>query len=265
MYREGFQGTLQMHRFGCDFYRPPRSNVRLLPKWLSNMQPHVTQWLRALPKPAGIFAPSPDYAATLLNICRNEDIAVPERIAVLSAVDDPPLCNVFTPPLSCVDLPAERIVYEAAAMLARSMAGRQAPEHTVWIPASHVVVRQSSDLVAIEDADMARAVRFIREHACRGIGVPEVVAQMGLSRRMLELKFQQYLGRTPKEEILKIRLERAQLLLSQSDMSIESIARKSGFPSFKHFASLFRREVGVTPRAFRKTNRIHRETPAKGP
>ena len=124
--------------------------------------------------------------------------------------------------------------------------------------------RQSADLVAIDDADVARAVRFIRERACQGIGVPEVVAHTGLSRRMLELKFQQYLGRTPKDEILKIKLDRAQLLLSQSDMPIETIARKSGFPSFRHFASLFRRELGVTPRAFRRTHRIHHEIPAQG-
>ena len=201
----------------------------------------------------------PDYAATLLNLCRSEDIAVPEQIAVISGVDDPSLCNVFTPPLSCVHLPAERVGYEAAAMLAKMMAGEKVPKHTVWIPASHVVVRQSSDLVAIEDAEAASAVRFIRQRACQGIRVPDVVVALGLSRRVLERKFQQYLGRTPKDEILKIKLDRAKLLLSQSDMAIETIASKCGFPSFKHLATLFRREVGVTPRAFRKTNRMLRE------
>ena len=190
-------------------------------------------------------------------------IAVPEEIAVVGAVDDPAICNVFTPPLSCVDLPAERIGYEAAAMLGRWMAGEKPPRHTLWMAATHVVQRQSTDLVAIEDADVAQAVRFIRERACQGLRVPQVVLHTGLSRRLLELKFQQYLGRTPKEEILKIQLQRAKLLLSQSDMSIESVAEKSGFPSFRHFASLFRREVDATPRAFRRTHRIIREAERK--
>jgi LacI family transcriptional regulator len=140
-------------------------------------------------------------------------------------------------------------------MLGRAMAGESPPQRTLWVPASHVVARQSTDLVAIDDADVARAVRFIREHACQGIGVPEVVVHSGLSRRLLAQKFQQYLHRTPKEEILKVKLDRAQLLLGHSDMSIETIARKSGFPSFEHFVSLFRRKLGVTPRAFRKTDR----------
>jgi len=259
MYAHGFQATLEMYRCTCDVYRPPRSNVRLLPKWRSAMQPQVAKWLKSLPKPVGIFAPSPDYAATLLNVCRSEGIAVPEQIAVISGVDDPPLCNVFTPTLSSADVPAERVGYEAAAMLAGIMAGGKPAEHTVWIPASHVVVRQSSDLVAIDDAEVAGAVRFIRQQACQGIRVPDVLQEVGVSRRVLERKFQKFLGHTPKEEILKFKLDRAKLLLSHSEMSIEVIARKSGFPSFKHLATVFRREVGVTPRTFRKTNRIRRE------
>ena len=92
--------------------------------------------------------------------------------------------------------------------------------------------------------NLARAVRFIRQHACEGIGVPEVVADAGLSRRLLEQKFQHYLNRTPKDEILKVKLDRAELLLGSSEMSVESIAQKSGFPSFKNLSRLFRLGTG---------------------
>ena len=124
----------------------------------------------------------------------------------ISGIDDPSLCNVFTPPLSCVDIPAERVGYEAAALLQRLMEGETRRGHTIWVPASHVVVRQSSDLVAIDEAEVAAAVRFIRQRACQGIRVPDVLRD-GLSRRVLERKFQQYLGGTPKDEILKIKLD----------------------------------------------------------
>ena len=63
---------------------------------------------------------------------------------------------------------------------------------------------------------------------------------------------------------MKIKLDRAKLLLSQSNMSIETIARKCGFPSSKHLATVFRREVGATPRAFREANQFHRDTPTEG-
>ena len=98
-YREGFQETLELHRFACDAYRPPRRNFRLWPKWRDSMQPHIMAWLQSLPKPAGVFAPSIEYAGLLLGLCRNLGIAVPEEIAVLGSVDDPAICNVFTPPL----------------------------------------------------------------------------------------------------------------------------------------------------------------------
>jgi LacI family transcriptional regulator len=257
-YREGFVDTLKMLRSTCDVYQPPRTNRRLLPHWHAGMQPAVTKWLRGLPKPVGVFAPSPDYAATVLSTCRSENIAVPEEVAVISGVDDPALCNVFTPPLSCVDIPAERVGYEAAAMLHRMMAGEPSPKQTLWIAATHVVQRQSTDLVAIVDTDVALALRFIRQRACQGIRVPQIAAEIGISRRVLERKFQEFVRRSPKEEILRTQIQRAKLLLAQSDLSIESVAHRSGFPSFKHLASLFRREVGQTPRAYRKVQRVIR-------
>ena len=163
-------------------YRPPRCNTRIWPKWRESMRPDIVAWLQSLPKPAGVFRATSEYAGLVLGLCRNLDIAVPEEIAVLGAVDDPAICNLFTPPLSCVDLPAERIGYEAAAMLGRCMAGEKPPKKTLWLPATHVVERQSTDLVAIEDADVARAVRFIRENACKGIGVAAGRRAHGASR-----------------------------------------------------------------------------------
>ena len=213
MYCEGFAGTLELFRFTCNVYRPPRSNADVLPTWRENMQRAVTRWIRGLPKPVGIFAPAVDFAATVLSTCRSEGFAVPEEVAVIGSGDDPAICNVFTPPLSCVDLPAERIGYDAASLLQRMMAGESPPKETLWIPATHVVHRQSTDLVAVEDPDVTQAMRFIRENAFQGIAVPHVAAEVGVSRRVLERKFLKFLQRTPREEILRQRTERAKLLL----------------------------------------------------
>ncbi len=255
-FREGFQKTLRGRGLACDTFQAPRFNRRNFPKWRESMEPHVVAWLNSLPRPAGIFAPGIEYAGTVLGLCRRLEIAVPDEMAVISAGDDPPICNVFAPPLTCVNLPAERIGYEAAAILDRWLAGQPPPPRTLWMPATHVVQRQSTDLVAIGDQDVARAVRFIREHACKGIRVPEVALHVGVSRRKLELLFLQHLGRTPRDEILRLQFDRARLLLSKTDTSIEMIALESGFPSFKNFACQFRRELGVTPRAFRKAHRF---------
>jgi LacI family transcriptional regulator len=256
LYRDGFLRTLELQRQTCSVYRPPRSNHRLLPHWRDSMERGVVVWLRSLPRPVGIFAPYVHYAARLLDTCRTLNIAVPEEVAVLSAVDDEAICNVTTPPLSTIDWGSERIGYEAAALLARRMAGGPAPQHTLWLPPLAIVTRQSTDVVAIEDKEVAAAVRFIRQRAFQGIGVPHVLEAVGLSRRTLELKFRQHMGHTPKDEILRVQLDRARLLLSKTEMSVETVAQKCGFPSFKNLARLFVRETGMTPRAFRRKHRV---------
>lgn len=256
LYRDGFQRTLELQRQTCSVYRPPRSNHRLLPHWRESMEPGVVEWLRSLPRPVGVFSPYVNYAARLLDICRTLNVAVPEEIAVLSTVNDEAICNVTMPPLSTIDWGSERIGYEAAALLARRMAGESAPRHTIWIPPLGVVTRQSTDVVAIEDKDVAAAVRFIRQRALQGIGVPEILETVGLSRRALELKFRQQMGHTPKEAILRLQVDHARLLLSQTGMSVEMVARNCGHPSFKNFARLFVRETGSTPRAFRLAHRV---------
>jgi LacI family transcriptional regulator len=115
------------------------------------------------------------------------------------------------------------------------------------------VPRQSTDIVAVEDEEMARSLRFIREHACSEIDVDDVVAAACISRRALERRFQSLFGRTPKSEILRVRLEHAKLLLSTTLLSVETVARRSGFSAFRHFAEVFQRETGTTPRAYRKS------------
>jgi len=119
-----------------------------------------------------------------------------------------------------------------------------------------IVARQSTDILAIDDPEVAQAVRFIREHACRGISVQDVADAMAISRRGLERRFPKFLSRTPKEEIMRVQIDRARMLLRETDMTIELVTKRSGFDSLKHFARVFRRATGVTPRAFRQACRV---------
>jgi LacI family transcriptional regulator len=254
-YREGFVQRLAEQGLSCGVFHAAQGQRVLLPRWNNRLRPTVAAWLHRLPKPSGIFCPSTGEGRCLLDLCRSEGLGVPEQVAVLAGADDPAICEVTTPSLSGIDFDSARIGYEAAALLDRLMSGREAPKEVVWIPPIRVVARQSTDVLAIADPDVAQAMRFIRERACRGIRVPDVVRDAGLSRRTLERRFQEHLGRSPKEEILRMRIDRAAVLLGQSEMSIEAVARSSGFASFKHFARVFRQETGVTPRTFRKTSR----------
>jgi LacI family transcriptional regulator len=137
------------------------------------------------------------------------------------------------------------------------MAGKQANE-TILVPPSHVAVRQSTDAVVVNDPDMVQAMRFIRDFACTGIDVARLAEEVGLSLSVLERRFRQHLGRTPKAEIMRIQIDHAKRLLAQTDTNCQTVAKKSGFNSLTYFTSAFRRETGMTPNAYRRTQRLSR-------
>ncbi|HEX3000733.1 MAG TPA: helix-turn-helix domain-containing protein [Armatimonadota bacterium] len=136
------------------------------------------------------------------------------------------------------------------------MAGRRAPREEILIEPLGVVSRQSTDVLAIEDGDVAEAVRFIRLKASSGIDVEDVLGAVPVSRRVLERRFRKCLGRTPKEEIMRVKLNRAKELLSQTDLSVGMIAQQTGFSSINYFANVFQREVKTSPRTYRNSFRL---------
>jgi LacI family transcriptional regulator len=227
--------------------------------WTASQRRGLAKWLRSLPRPIGVHTPSDLHSVFLLEMCAECNIAVPEEVAILGRGNDPVICETVYPALSSVDLNPRRTGYEAASLLDKMMAGKKWKEPIV-VPPSHVVVRKSTDLLAIEDRDVAHAVRYIRQYACKGIDVPRVVEEVGLSRRTLELRFFQYLGRSPKAEILRVQVEQAKMLLTRTDKSSESIARLCGFSSLEYFATAFRRTVGMQPQAYRKTRLISHDS-----
>jgi LacI family transcriptional regulator len=258
LYQEGFRKALDNRGFDCSIYRPS-TRERNVMVWNERQLPCVIEWLKSLPRPVGILTPGDLHAARLLNICRGLKIAVPEEIAILGRSNDPVICETMRPTLSSMDLDARQVGYVAAGMLDRMMAGEKTNE-LILVPPSHVEVRQSTDLMVIEDADVVQAMQYIRDFACTSIDVPRVAEEIGLSRRVLERRFQQYLGRSPKEEIMRIRIETAKMLLARTDQSRENIARRCGFASPTYFSMAFHRLVGMKPQAYRKMRRVSRDT-----
>ena len=122
----------------------------------------------------------------LLDACRRAGVAVPEEVAVVGVENDETLCTLASPQLSSVAFEGEQMGYEAAALLDRMMAGEAKPSEPILVAPKGLVVRQSSDIMAIDDPQVAAAVRYIREHACHGINVADVVKHAGISRTLLE-------------------------------------------------------------------------------
>lgn len=215
---------------------------------------HMVKWLKPMEKPVALLAAHDLAAREVLDACRVAGLHVPEEIAVMGVNDDELICEMANPPLSSVIHNSRRIGYEAAAMLHRLMSGKKVMTDIVVDPVG-VKTRQSTDLLAIEDPEVATAVRFIREHACEGIRVDDVLDQVALSRRALEKRFREAVGRPPHMEIRRAQLERVRELLVGSDYKLEKIAQITGFSSAQYLAGLFRRVMHMTPGAWRQAGR----------
>lgn len=216
----------------------------------------LVRWVRSLPRPIGIFACYDIKALQLLDACRDAGIAVPEEVAVLGVDNDPVLCELCDPPLSSVIPDARRTGYLAAELLDRWIAGKRPPAEAHRIAPLGIRTRQSTDVLAMEDRDVAAAVRFIRERACTGISVANVLREVPLSRRVLERRFFRCVGRSPHAEILRVKLGRVMQLLVESDLSIEAIAAMAGFEHPEYLSVAFKREMGVAPNHYRNEKRI---------
>jgi LacI family transcriptional regulator len=215
----------------------------------------VASWIKSLPKPVGVLACNDMRGQQVLDASRSAGVSVPEEIAVIGVDNDQVICDFSAPPLSSVIPNTERIGYEAAELLTQMMAGKKPPKQTLFIQPSGIATRRSTDVLAMEDQQIARAARFIREHACEGIDVSDILRAVPMSRSTLDRRFINILGRSPKEEILRVRLNRAKQLLTETDIPLSLIAEKIGLLYTEYFSRVFKKRFGVTPSEFRSSSR----------
>lgn len=214
----------------------------------------LMNWLQALPKPCGLMACNDARGRQVLNCCREVGVAVPDELAVIGVDKDEVFCELSDIPLSSVILNTQQIGFEAAALLARLMAGACVESQSTLIKPIGVIARQSTDVLAIDDRHIAAALRHIRERACDGLNVEELLRSVPLSRSVLERRFAQLLGKSPKEEILRVRLDRVCRLLAESELPVAEVAQKAGFEHPEYMSRLFKKKMGVTPGEFRKNS-----------
>ncbi|QDT91986.1 XylR family transcriptional regulator [Gimesia algae] len=230
------------------FSSPDDSEV---PREWEKHQEQMVKWVRELPKPVGIMACTDQLGFWLLDACDRAGISVPDEVAVVGVENDEILCMMARPPLSSVAFNSTRIGYEAAALLSRMMKGGAVPDEPYLLKPLGIVTRQSSDVVAVDDPELALALRFIRENACKGIQVTDILKAVPMSRTALERQMKSAIGRSPKAEIIRTQMERAKELLASTDLSLAQITQRIGFRHTQHFSTLFKEKAGETPGEFR--------------
>jgi LacI family transcriptional regulator len=246
-----FTRLIQEAGHDCEVYCFSAARNRNSEEMFEEIGARIAQW----PKPIGVMAAYDVLGQQVLDACRRCSIQVPDEVAVIGVDNDEVFCALSDPPMSSVILNAHRTGYEAAAMLDRMMAGEKLKGERRLFEPLGIAARQSTDVLAIKDHNLVQAVRFIREHACSGINVKDVLRAVPQSRRVLESRFQQMIGRTPHDEIIRVQLNRVKLLLTESDLPLVVIAERTGFAHVEYLSVVFRKNEGIPPSRYRALNR----------
>ncbi|MFA6563116.1 MAG: DNA-binding transcriptional regulator [Verrucomicrobiia bacterium] len=251
-----FVATLKKAGFDCAWIKWHESAAFRSGRqeWLKRRAWLVAQ-LKRLPKPLAVFAANDHLATDVLESCEAAGLRVPEQVAIVGAGDYLLAAEAMRTPLSSVDINLEEQGYEGAAMLDRLMRGERAPRESLRIPAARVVTRKSSDILAVNEPRVAKALRFIWGHFRESICVDDVARAAAMSRRALHQAFLDHLDRTPGEQIRNVRLEHAKKLLAETNHKVATIAGLSGYQSANSFCVTFTKAEGLSPAAFRRSIR----------
>ncbi len=249
--RDGFVEALRLAGQVCDVLDVEWPG-NLTPFWDESQTTVLADWLRRLPKPVAVMSCNDLRALQLIAAAHTAGFLVPEEVAVLGANNDSVRCDLCYPPLSSVAANPFQIGYAAAECLDQLMSGLPAPQLDLRIDPVGVATRHSTDVLAISDRNVAAALSYIREHACRGTTVEAVLKHAAASRSQLEKKFRRYLGRSPQSEIRRVQVARIKQLLVETDFPLKRIAELTGFEHVEYLSVVFKRFTGETPGSFRK-------------
>jgi len=208
--------------------------------------------MKQAPKPLAVFAANDHQALDVLESCESIGISVPEEVSIVGAENYLLAPDAMHTPLSSVDTNLEMLGYRGAELLDSLMAGKAPPKEPIRIPAAGVVARKSSDILAITHQGVAKSLRFIWEHGHEPIRIVDLLGVAAMSRRGLHKAFLEHLGRTPGQELQRVRIERAKKLLTESGLKVEVIARTCGYQSINSFCVAFKRVTGMSAKTFRE-------------
>jgi len=248
--RDGFSECVTRDGRKCHVFK--NKKARGESGWESH-QKELIRWLEFLPKPVGLMCCHDGRGQQILDACQRAEIDVPAEIAVLGVDNDEVLCGFTIPSLSSIAIDSERIGYEAAQLLDNMMHGRQQTDPQMVFEPNEVVIRQSTDVVTCDDPEVASAIQFIHRHACHRVTVRDLLEHVQISRAALYQRFKRVVGRSPKQEILRLQIKHAKTLLRTSKRPIYEIAAQLGFEEAKYFVTVFHKRTGMTPMKYRST------------
>lgn len=256
--RECFVRALAAHGFSPAIYEPgppPKRAARARRHRAADARSaefaSLGAWLKALPKPCGVFVAYDMRAMHVLDACHAAGIAIPEQIQVVSADNEEWICENTSPTLTSVEPDFEGCGEMAAETLLRLMDGETQPEELSF------GVRRVEQRMSTTDmhGSVNRAVRareYLRAHADEPLGTARLATLLGCSPRLLQLSYKTVFGRTVQEDMAEARLALARKLLADNRIPVCEIPGRVGFESPGHFMQFFKRRTGMTMLQWRR-------------
>ena len=263
--RDAFAAILKEHYFPCSVFKTPRRALAEYDARVTRREdvslgadaPNLAQWLKGLPPRTAVFCCHDLRAYQLLRICRNENIVVPDSLAVLGVDNDPLICSFVTPSISSIDNSGHDIGEAAVAVLSqmlRSKAARKNPP-SIRVKPGEVVQRRSTETYVFEQKWLSDALVYISRNVERRLTAEDVSTFVGKSLPIVEKGFRKALGRTVQQELIASRLSAAKRLLANTTLPVSEVVARSGFASPQYFCRVFRADTGLTAESWREQGR----------
>ena len=247
---DAFINALRQRGHSCQIYETSSSELDELTSWQEVSR--LGAWIDTLKKPVAILAFHDAQARLITLACQQYGFDVPRQVAVMGGEYDELSSLLSTPTLTCVDLSARRVGFEAAQLLESLMFGAAPPESPILVHPNRIIPGQSTDWLVVEDELVLRAIHLIEDRLSTGIRVSDLLEDLSVSRRTLEQRFKRSLGRSPAEEIRRAQVHKAAELLYETSLPITQIAIRCGFERLESFTRAFKREYMKSPSEFRK-------------
>lgn len=248
----GFLSGITEAGLGTSFYEYHNEQIENL--WFYESAP-LTRWLQSLPPSTALMACDDNQAIKITEACRLIGLKIPEEIAVLGVDNDTVICNLSDPPLSSLHMDVERGGYDAAALIDKLLKDPHTPWTDIYIKPLNIVNRTSTDIYSTDDPYVLKVIMTIHQNLATKLTVNDLLRQVPLSRRLLEVRFRQATGESIYQYMLKVRMEHfAQRLLSSNE-PIADIALRVGFSDYKNLARQFRLLKNCSPSEYRLRNK----------
>lgn len=248
---KSFTEEIKLNGKSCArFTPPPPDDPQLTAKDFSLLG----QWLKSLPKPCAVFAANDLRARNVLDAANQASISVPREISILGCDDEEIVCSTAKPEITSIRFNTEEIGFSAAQKLDRMIRSGKPldiDERILTYGPASVVSRKSTARAFLSDPLVEKALVYIQLNAVDGLDVSELASELGISRRTLEKRFRDVLGRSPYEEAIQYRLDLACRMIQDTTFKTADIAERCGFPSQSHFETMFKRKLNITVAQYR--------------